>query len=223
MVEVNLSAVTVISSSPGTPWWRKRRPVAVVVASVAAAASVAEAGVVQHGAASNAQQRMKFTREPDSDSTLIDPIIFRPLLVVIVRLACSKTYHRGKSWQAFSAACEAGQSLTVARTRRPLALHGTRPACTISGHRRMLRRIVTAQALAAARSGLIDTSEATASPGLAGSWRKRHAAATRDRGRRPLRPDQMSASPARAGHDRLPPVRAPVALSSAPTPLRSTH
>ena len=78
MVEVNLSAVTVISSSPDSVA-AEATAVAAVVASVAAAVSLAEADVVQHGAASSAQQRMKFAREPHSDSTLIDPVIFTPL------------------------------------------------------------------------------------------------------------------------------------------------
>jgi hypothetical protein len=66
MVEVNLSAVTVISSSPDSVV-AEAAAVAVVVASVAAAVSVAEADVVQHGAASNAQQRMELPRDPDSE------------------------------------------------------------------------------------------------------------------------------------------------------------
>jgi hypothetical protein len=57
----------VISSSPVSVAAGEVAVAVVVMASVAAAASVAEAHVVQHGAASRAQQRMEFPREPDGE------------------------------------------------------------------------------------------------------------------------------------------------------------
>ena len=142
MVEVNLSAVTVISSSPVS--------VAAAEVVVAVVAAVADAGVVQHATNSRAPHRMAFPTggrlarskaqgwaieqaDPDTDRRLIDPIIFAPLQFVISS-PVAKNVPPGNSSQyilyclrtrAIASRCS---YTTTARRRR------TWPGCTISRH-----------------------------------------------------------------------------------------